>query len=209
MASQELADSGSRWGAEPDFREAGKTKRLKKKSMKLRTIKCLGLGLAVAAGLATAAKAQIIDYSWVQDTTSLQNYSSVGSIVYDVATHTVLTISFSESLGAVTETVLNFVPSATTVVLPPGVPNGDLQLTGQSSNATGGAGGSPFYLYWAPNPVGGTVSGPSEQLTFDNTTLTGAWVSAVPEPTTMMAGVLLLLPFAASTLRFARKSRAA
>jgi F0F1-type ATP synthase assembly protein I len=30
----------------------------------------------------------------------------------------------------------------------------------------------------------------------------------VPEPTTMIAGALLLLPFGASTLRILRKSRA-
>jgi len=34
-------------------------------------------------------------------------------------------------------------------------------------------------------------------------------VYAVPEPTTILAGALLLLPFGASTLRFARKSRVA
>jgi len=33
--------------------------------------------------------------------------------------------------------------------------------------------------------------------------------NAVPEPTTMLAGALLLLPFGASTLRISRKSRAA
>jgi hypothetical protein len=34
-------------------------------------------------------------------------------------------------------------------------------------------------------------------------------VSAVPEPTTMIAGALLLLPFGASTLRILRKKRTA
>jgi hypothetical protein len=34
-------------------------------------------------------------------------------------------------------------------------------------------------------------------------------VSAVPEPTTMVAGALLLLPFGASALRILRKKRAA
>jgi hypothetical protein len=34
-------------------------------------------------------------------------------------------------------------------------------------------------------------------------------ISSVPEPTTMIAGALLLLPFGASTLRILRKSRAA
>jgi hypothetical protein len=40
--------------------------------------------------------------------------------------------------------------------------------------------------------------------------LTGPfYVSAVPEPTTMIAGALLLLPFGASTLRVLRRNRAA
>ena len=34
-------------------------------------------------------------------------------------------------------------------------------------------------------------------------------VAPVPEPTTMIAGALLLLPFGASTLRMLRKSRKA
>jgi hypothetical protein len=34
-------------------------------------------------------------------------------------------------------------------------------------------------------------------------------VSPVPEPTTMIAGALLLLPFGASTLRFVRRNRTA
>jgi len=33
--------------------------------------------------------------------------------------------------------------------------------------------------------------------------------AAVPEPTTMLAGTLLLLPFGASTIRVLRKNRAA
>jgi len=33
--------------------------------------------------------------------------------------------------------------------------------------------------------------------------------ASVPEPTTMIAGALLLLPFGASTIRFLRKNRMA
>jgi hypothetical protein len=36
-----------------------------------------------------------------------------------------------------------------------------------------------------------------------------AVTSTVPEPTTMLAGALLLLPFGANTLRILRKNRAA
>ncbi len=51
-------------------------------------------------------------------------------------------------------------------------------------------------------------------LTFPTATYGGgfgpnAQLSAVPEPTTMIAGALLLLPFGASTLRMLRKNRTA
>jgi hypothetical protein len=58
--------------------------------------------------------------------------------------------------------------------------------------------------YW-PNgdpPAGGWAQAPRAMTaTFQ--------VTAVPEPTTMIAGALLLLPFGASTLRMLRKSRKA
>jgi hypothetical protein len=43
----------------------------------------------------------------------------------------------------------------------------------------------------------------------DSITVTVSTVSPVPEPTTMIAGALLLLPFGASTIRLLRKNRAA
>lgn len=45
-------------------------------------------------------------------------------------------------------------------------------------------------------------TGQTYSVSFEN-------VSAVPEPTTMLAGALLLLPFGASTVRFLRKNRTA
>jgi len=53
-------------------------------------------------------------------------------------------------------------------------------------------------------PLEIVISTPTSQLDFDNVSL-----SVVPEPTTIMAGALLLLPFAASTLRMLRKNRTA
>lgn len=51
----------------------------------------------------------------------------------------------------------------------------------------------------------GDTGGPSSgSVDIDSITIT-----SVPEPTTMLAGTLLLLPFGASTLRILRKSRAA
>ena len=46
----------------------------------------------------------------------------------------------------------------------------------------------------------------SQGLIWNNTT---PYIAPVPEPTTLLAGALLLLPFGASTLRFVRKNRAA
>ena len=50
-----------------------------------------------------------------------------------------------------------------------------------------------------PTPTGG--SGDNQEFIINFT--------PVPEPTTMLAGALLLLPFGVSTLRFVRKNRAA
>jgi hypothetical protein len=60
-----------------------------------------------------------------------------------------------------------------------------------------GSGNSPNGLYVAAHVGGIGVNGDDS-----------GWVT-VPEPTTMIAGGLLLLPFAASTIRFMRKNRAA
>jgi hypothetical protein len=46
----------------------------------------------------------------------------------------------------------------------------------------------------------------AERQTPDVQSLVGPW-APIPEPTTVLAGALLLLPFAASTIRFVRKNR--
>ena len=56
--------------------------------------------------------------------------------------------------------------------------------------------GNYDYTWWA------------ERTSPDAQSLVGPWVQ-VPEPTTMVAGALLLLPFGMSTLRVLRKRRAA
>jgi hypothetical protein len=53
-----------------------------------------------------------------------------------------------------------------------------------------------FLLNTTPSPIVGTITG--------DFLLTA---TAVPEPTTLISGVLLLLPFGASTLRILRKNR--
>ena len=54
----------------------------------------------------------------------------------------------------------------------------------------------------------GDTGGPSSG-SVDINSITVSDVSPVPEPTTMIAGALLLLPFGATTLRMLRKNRAA
>jgi hypothetical protein len=60
--------------------------------------------------------------------------------------------------------------------------------------------GGPYTIYTATNDSG-------DSITYQITPQVHNVV--VPEPTTMIAGALLLLPFGASTLRILRKSRAA
>jgi hypothetical protein len=60
--------------------------------------------------------------------------------------------------------------------------------------------GGPYTIYTATNSSG-------DSITYQITPQVHNVV--VPEPTTMLAGALLLLPFGASTLRILRKSRAA
>lgn len=56
---------------------------------------------------------------------------------------------------------------------------------------------------WDYDPATGGTWGPHPQPTY----AAGTFSAVVPEPSTVLAGSLLLLPFAASTIRFARKHR--
>jgi hypothetical protein len=57
--------------------------------------------------------------------------------------------------------------------------------------------------------VGGSFDGNNPWVQPDRDVMAQFVVTQVPEPTTMIAGALLLLPFGVSTLRFVRKNRAA
>jgi hypothetical protein len=157
----------------------------RKKKLKLKPIKCCMWSLAVVAGLASAAKAQVV-YDW--DPNSANRYATSGTLTIN---HGVIT-SFSFSDG----------PDGTFHSFGPGVVNllgdGDLQLLGVSL-------GLPTVVWSLP--VGAPATGPKEDLAITSFAAYGDWVPAVPEPTTMIAGALLLLPFFASALRFARRER--
>jgi hypothetical protein len=169
--------------------------------MKLKTVKYLGLGLAIAAGLTTAANASIT-YTW--DNTL--GIATSGTLTLNNAGTAVLSYTFDDGPAGTYSTSIslaNPVPSVYGGAV--GLTSGDAVLHGDMSPdtlATGGISGD--YLSWNTpmNP-----SGPLEVVTDGNASY-GYWVP-VPEPTTMIAGALLLLPFGASTLRIVRKNRAA
>jgi hypothetical protein len=62
-------------------------------------------------------------------------------------------------------------------------------------------------VYWVGLEIGD--GGPAAPASANIESITVSGVSAVPEPTTMIAGALLLLPFGASTLRILRKKQTA
>jgi hypothetical protein len=96
--------------------------------------------------------------------------------------------------------------------------NPDTGVSAVTFNNLGGAVTDGTYDIWNPGTsLGSSLSGmqttgpgnpiyPWPLPVFGAGTLSA---SAVPEPTTVIAGALLLLPFGASTLRILRKSRAA
>jgi len=186
-------------------------------------MKRIGVIAALAAGcclMATAAARAdlIVDYSWHQASTTIGGFTSTGSLSYDATLGTVLSLSFTESNAGqnYVGTVNNFGTffNGTTVsgpgvatVLFPGLPSGDLQLIGASSGTSQVNAGPASLLIvdWFPN---GVISSTTEQGVTDNTTLTGAWVP-VPEPSTVLAGALLILPMGAGMLRVLRKNRMA
>jgi hypothetical protein len=169
--------------------------------LKILTVKSLGLAFAIAAGFTTAANAQVV-YTWVP-------WSGNG-----VATSGTLDVSASGAVTSLTfvdgtyATYNNFtaLPAAFggpanglgTAVLA----DGDVVLTGVSTVS------GLDTLQWDPN--GNTAQPLQEQNVQDSYFTQGNWVpTAVPEPTTVIAGMLMLLPFGASMVRILRRNRAA
>ena len=71
----------------------------------------------------------------------------------------------------------------------------------------GGVALGDMTVYWVGLEIGD--GGPAAPASANIESITVSGVSAVPEPTTMIAGALLLLPFGASTLRILRKKQTA
>jgi hypothetical protein len=167
------------------------TKTNKRRVMKFEKIKGVCFGAALIAGMATTASAQV-SYEWVPAAGNL--VSSSGSLTFTGGV--VNNFSFTEgALG--TDNTFDGFP----LLGPHVLGDGDLQLVGESGGNSG-----PIVI-WAPNPLS-LLGGPAENLAVSvPAILSGAWVPVVPEPATIISGMLLLLPFGASTLRILRQNR--
>jgi hypothetical protein len=183
--------------------------------MKNKAIKYFGLGLALAAGLTSAANAAI-EYTWVYGGESTYAAGttpvSSGSFLYtpglgpNGSGGTVADFSFSENPGGADTAI---VVGATFTVLA----NGNLVISGAYPGAIA-LSGVPLFFNPSPYLGAGPVNGGliaynalNQQAVEDNGQIGGDWVRAVPEPTTMVAGVLMLLPCGASTLRIVRRKQ--
>jgi hypothetical protein len=194
--------------------------------MKIKTLRNLGLGLALVAGLANAAKADLIEqFTWVQGApiplyiaegltfvTDLNPIAtSSGSLTYDVTHGIIESYSFNISIPALSyvATDVGVTPSG------PGVgsiiPGGNLDL----GHPPGVVFSLPGIGWWDD----GNGLGPLDQNEFQlfpatytgpgsGDVISGNWVTPVPEPTTYIAGALLMVPFGASTFRAMRRKQA-
>jgi hypothetical protein len=174
-------------------------KQERKNNMK-RKSRRFGVGLAIATMLTSIANATMVVYNWVPDAinplTSQPSLPSSGTLQFDTETGVLYDFSITFTLeGGTTETTFGNFDGTISLL---GV---NLQLNGTSSG--------DYAANWTPYA---TSPGPDENwvsLSADPDYY-GDWVpeTPVPEPTTMLAGALLLLPFGASTLRMLRKGRA-
>jgi len=177
--------------------------------MKMNLVKTMSVA-ALFAGLAmipSAANASLEVFTWAPDTTRPlpENFlSSSGTLDYDTVNGDISDFSLTYSFLGTDDTYDAF---SGTVVLG----DGDLALTGHSSNSNGFL-GIPYVL-WIPT---GSPQ-PDENSATALGTLFGDWVytstvsdnqaAPVPEPTTMFAGAMLLLPLGLGAVRSLRKNR--
>jgi hypothetical protein len=180
----------------------GDQSKMKRSTMK-RKLKGLGVGLALAAMLTTAANASLTVYNWALDTDpSLTDNGadSSGTIELDSS----LSLSEPVSINPGDPSSFSFILGGTTFDTFNGtiliLSDGNLQLDGNATSTS-----SENLAVWIPD----ALTGPHEnQVGSVGDPDYGDWV-AVPEPSTIIASTLLLLPFGASTLRLLRKNRTA
>jgi hypothetical protein len=155
--------------------------------IKMKRILKFGVALALIACLTAVANAALVTYDWVPDAALNGVNTSSGSLTWDGSS----VGSFSFTLNNVNTTTFAQITGTTVLT------DGNLVFVGKSDTTQA----------WAAHDVANT---PDENVVKILTTPTayGDWV-AVPEPTTLIAGLSLLLPFGASTLRALRKRRMA
>jgi hypothetical protein len=171
----------------------GDQSKMKRSTMKMK-LKGFSVGLALATMLTTVANATLTVYNWVPDASTSDNgANSSGTLDIDAG----VISSFSFTLG---ETTFDSFTGTTepghtpTLILT----DRNLQLDGQSASTT-----SESLATWTPQSSPGLDE---NQVSVLGDPDYGDWV-AVPEPSTIIAGALLLLPFGARTLRLLRKNR--
>jgi len=185
--------------------------------MKTTSLKTFGAGIAALAlmlVLATSARAGLVieqvSAPVITDSWSVNFYAY--GVTFDEITGTIVSGGPFEIPGLT-------LPSGT-YPYPPN-PSGWNVVAGDTGTVASLSGPATPTLLFTANFTGGLPTGNPPTLDFsvyDGGTLVGessllVWngseFEVVPEPTTMIAGALLLLPFGASTLRILRKSRAA
>jgi len=161
----------------------------------------LGAGLALAALLTTVANASVV-YNWV---------NTPGPGVDPPAASGILTLTGGTGgiVSDLTFTLYGITPpdntfTGTAVVLP------DQNLTLSGTTTGSGVDSGAIAVTWTPTVFTALVGENSAYYEDVNSfTIYGDWVPAVPEPTTTIAGALMLLPFGASALRMLRQRQTA
>jgi hypothetical protein len=158
-----------------------------------RKLKGFGLGLAIASLLTTVANANLV-YNWFPDANNSD--SSSGQLEYDSGTGL---STFSFTLNGDTYDIFN----GSILILSS---DGHLQLIGTSSSSYSSS--YPLVTWTSSDEIS---SLDENEIVVSSDPDYGDWVPevAVPEPSTIIAGTLLLLPLGASTLRLLRKNRTA
>jgi hypothetical protein len=157
-----------------------------------------GAGLALAAFLTTIANASVV-YDWV----NTHGLDPSGKLTLSGGTGgTVSDLTFTLD-GYPPDNTFSLIGTATVL------PDQNLTLSGTTTGS-----GAPD-VTWKPT-VYTALEGENQAAYIDVTsgnsiTIYGDWVpeAAVPEPTTIIAGASMLLPFGASALRMLRKRRTA
>lgn len=157
-------------------------------------LKGFAVGLALASLLTTVANASLTVYNWVPDANNSD--SSSGQLEYDPGTGSLSTFSFT--LNGDTYNIFLGTIS--------GLSDYDLQLIGTSSSSYSSS--YPLVTWTSSDEIS---SLDENEIVLSEDPDYGDWVPevAVPEPSTIIAGTLLLLPLGASTLRLLRKNHTA